>query len=181
MKSIIFMVLLIPVIIVSKAQVNMDWGMPYNTEKKLFIYEEVVPVAGIKKEELYKRAYNWVSIYYVSGLKKIFEKDSIQGIIKLNDRFTLMKIYKGQKINDVIINYRLEISFKDGKFRYQIFKFYNGVDAMAQPIERWMIPVNSDPEIAKQRYTNIDIEIQKAITSLKKSLKAPIPIKKDDW
>ena len=155
--------------------------MPYNKEKKIFIYEEVVTMAGVKKDELYKRAENWVATYYVSGLKKIFEKDVVQGYIKLNDRFTLMKEYKGQTVNDAIINYRMELSFKDGKYRYQVFKFYSGVDANSQPIERWMTAAGSDPEIAKARYIKIDGQVQKVISALKKAMQSPVVPKTDNW
>lgn len=164
-----------------RAQDSIIYGMPYNKEKKIFIYEEVVPVSGISKEELYKRAENWIATYYTSGLKKIYEKSQVDGYIRLNHRFTLMKTVKGQVINDAIINYKMELSFKDGKYRYQIFKFYSGADANSQPIERWMNSTNLNPETAQERFKNIDTEIQKTIASLKSAMQKPVPVKTDDW
>ena len=181
MKNIVLSVALIVCFTLLRSQDKDEWGMPYNKDKKMFIYEEVVPVSGIKKDELYNRAENWIKTYYVSGLKKIIEKDQAQGFIKLNHRFTVMKDYKGQVVNDVIINYRMELSFKEGKFRYQIFKFYCGLDANAQPIERWITATGSDPEVAKVRYKKIDEEIQKTISSLKKAMQVAVTPKTDDW
>ena len=181
MKKILLFVLALFIYSQIDAQDSTNWGMPYNSVKKIFIYEEVVAVSGISKDELYKRAESWIATYYTSGLKKIYEKSQTDGYIRLNHRFPVMKTVKGQIINDVIINYKMELSFKDGKYRFQIFKFYCGVDANSQPIEKWMLSTYSDPEVAKERYKKIDLEVQKAITSLKAAMLKPVPVKTDNW
>jgi len=167
--------------ILSFAQTSSEWGIPYNEEKKLIIYEEVVPVEGVNKAELYNRAIDWINTYYTAGANKITEKDVNTGIIKVKDRIIFYKMEKKTKVNDVIIDYNLEILLKDNKFKVTIQNFRAFQGSTSPPIEKWMNPNEIDPEIAKTRYANLNTEMTKMIENMKSSIITGPKKPDQDW
>jgi hypothetical protein len=150
------------------SQSNNDWGMPYNTEKKAFIIEEVVQQDGVNKAELYKRANDWITEYFTSGQKKIYERDPDQNFIKLKHRIQLFKTVKKERVSDGLVEFHLEIYLKDGKFKYTFNNFRSVADANSQPIEKWMDPNYNSKEASVARYTNLNALMQEIIDNLKK-------------
>jgi cytochrome c biogenesis protein ResB len=168
MKKIIFGLIGIFSFICGFTQTNTDWGMPYNNEKKAFIIEEVVAADGVSKAELYKRANDWITEYYTSGQKKIYERDPDQNFLKLKNRISVYRQEKKERVNDGLIEYHIDIYFKDGKYKYTFSNFRMVADANSQPIEKWMDGNYYKPEIAKAKYTNLNNLMQESITNMKK-------------
>ena len=152
------------------AQTNTDWGMPYNTEKKVFMYEEVVPVDGVSKADLYKRANTWISTYFTNGQNKIYERDPEQNSLKMKHKVQLYKTVKKEKVFDCNIEFHIDMAFKDGKFKYTIYKFRIFADANSQPIEKWMDANYTSKEADISKYTNLNAQMQEIIDSMKKAL-----------
>jgi hypothetical protein len=150
------------------SQTGNDWGMPYNTEQKAFMIEEVVPIDGVNKAELYKRANDWITEYFTSGQKKIYERDPDQNFLKLKHRIQLYRTVKKERVSDGLVEFHLEIYLKDGKFKYIFNNFRSVADANSQPIEKWMDPNFTPKEVAVAKYTNLNTMMQETIDSMKK-------------
>jgi hypothetical protein len=163
------------------SQTNNDWGMPYNTEKKAFIIEEVVTLDGVSKAEIYKRANDWITEYFTSGQKKIYERDADQNFIKLKNRLAVWRQDKKERVNDGVIEYHIDLNFKDGKYKYTFSNFRMAADANSQPIEKWMDPNYGKTEVAKAKYANLNSLIQESIDNLKKYMQTGKQTPKDNW
>jgi hypothetical protein len=177
-KFILTFMFFVPVLLL--AQVTNDWGMPYNAEKKAFVYDEVVQVAGVSKGQLYQRTIDWIADYFKKQ-NKIVQKDSVQGFIKIKDRVQLFRMDKKQKVLDHVIEYHMDIFFQDGRYKYSVYKFMVFADANSQPIERWMNVTYTPVEVAKQKYANLNAEIQPTITNLKNFMQTGKVKKDETW
>ena len=176
-----YVLLLIIFPIMGYSQVNTDWGIPYNSEKEAFIYEDVIMVEGASKEELYSRSLNWIKSYFTAGANKITNKNKEKGIIELKDRLIFYRMEKKSKVKDAIIDYNMTIFIKEGKIKYQITNFRAFMESRSPHIERWMEARYSDPEDAKVRFEKLDKEIQKLIDNLNSSIVKGESQKEDDW
>ena len=163
------------------SQTNNDWGMPYNSEKKAFMIEEVVTQDGVSKAELYKRANDWITAYFTSGQKKIYERDADQNFIKLKDRISVFRTVKKERVSDGIIEFHIDIYLKDGKYKYSFYNFKTFADANSQPIEKWMDPNYAKPEVAKEKYANLNSLMQEIIDNMKKYMQTGKPAAKDNF
>jgi hypothetical protein len=105
MKTILSL-LFIFVITFSFAQNIEEWGVPYNEDEESIIYENVVSVDGISKDELYQRALDWINNYYTNADRKISEKDKNKGVIKLKDRIVTYSETKKGKEKDAMVDYK---------------------------------------------------------------------------
>lgn len=150
------------------SQTDNDWGMPYNPEKKAFIIEEVVQQDGVSKAEMYKRANDWITEYFTSGQKKIYERDPDQNFIKLKHRISVFRTVKKERVSDGVIEFHIDIFLKDGKYKYSFYNFKTFADANSQPIEKWMIPTYGTEEVAKAKYANLNSMMQEIIDNMKK-------------
>src|SRR5256885_832704 len=80
------------------AQNGQPSQLPTDPETKLITYTEVVNVAGVSKDELYKRAMAWFKKYYKNPADVIREKDSVNSVISGVHRFKITKTgEKGMK------------------------------------------------------------------------------------
>jgi hypothetical protein len=168
MKKIILTIFALSSLSFGFSQSNNDWGMPYNVEKKAFIIEDVVNIDGVNKAELYKRANDWITEYFTSGQKKIYERDPDQNFIKLKHRIQLYKTVKKERVSDGLVEFHLEIYLKDGKFKYTFNNFRTVADANSQPIEKWMDSNYSKEDLAKAKYANLNSMMQEIIDNMKK-------------
>jgi hypothetical protein len=180
MKKIIIPLFLVLISFCSRAQQKTDWGMPYNDEKKAFMYEEVVTLENNAKSVMYRRALDWIAEYFKKQ-NKIVEKDSTLGMIKIKDRIQLYKMEKKQKVFDAVIEYHMDMQFKDGRYKYTLYKFRIFGDANSQPIETWMNANYTDPKDAILKYTDINRQITEMITSFKNFMKTGKTGPAADW
>ncbi|MBT3303349.1 MAG: DUF4468 domain-containing protein [Bacteroidetes bacterium] len=167
--------------LLSQAQDEKEWGIPYNQEKESIIYEAVIDVAGASKAELYERAIAWINTYYTAGANKITTKSKEEGILELKDRLMFYKMHKKSKVTDVIIDYNLTIWFKDGRFKYQITNFRAFQGSTSPHIEQWMQARYSDPDIAMERFSKLNIEIEKLVENMTSNLSNNKQKDDDDW
>jgi hypothetical protein len=181
MKNSICLVLFVVLTLQGYTQTTTDWPVPYNKEKSLVIYEEVVDVPDVLGTELYDRAFSWITTYFTNGANKITKADKPTAIIQLKDRMQLFKIEKKVKVVDAIIDYKIDINFKDGKYRYQFHSFRIFEGSTSPFIETWMDPNKCPKELAMERFTNLNTEVQKTLESLKKAMSKAIEEKKDIW
>lgn len=168
MKTFILTIIALSGFTIGFSQTDNDWGMPYNSEKKVFIIEEVVPLNGVGKAELYKRANDWITDYFTSGQKKIYERDPDQNFIKLKHRISVFRTVKKERISDGIIEFHIDIYLKDGKYKYSFYNFKNLTGSYAQPIEKWMDANFTSKEEAIAKFTNLSSMMQEIIDNLKK-------------
>lgn len=181
MKNLILTIFGIFCFTIGYSQTNNDWGMPYNSEKKAFIIEEVVTQDGVNKAEFYKRANDWITEYFTSGQKKIYERDPEQNFIKLKNRISVYRQDKKERVSDGIIEFHIDLNFKDGRYKYTFSNFRIFADANSQPIEKWMDANFNNPEIAKAKYTNLNSMMQETITNLKKYMQTGKQAPKNNW
>ena len=168
MKKFILSLLAISSLSIGFAQTTNEWGMPYNSEKKAFIIDEAVTVDGVNKAEMYKRANDWITEYFTSGQKKIYERDPDQNFLKLKHRIQLYRTVKKERVNDGLVEFHLEIYFKDGKYKYTFSNFRSVADANSQPIEKWMDANFTPKDVAVAKYTNLNTLMQEIIDNMKK-------------
>ena len=158
-----------------------EWGVPYNAEKKSIIYEEVVTVNGVGKDELYKRANEWIASYFTGGANKVTEKDATTGIIKLKDRTTVFRMEKKAKVADVVVDYNMEIQIKDGRYKYIIQNFRAFQGSTSPGIEIWMDPAKCEKERALERYATINTLVTSMVENLKSYMSTGSVKKEDNW
>jgi hypothetical protein len=180
MKKLMLPLLLLFVSFYGKSQQKTDWGMPYNEEKKAFMYEEVVTLENNAKSVMYQRALDWMAEYFKKQ-NKIVEKDSNLGMIKIKDRIQLYRMEKKQKVFDAVIEYHMDMQFKDGRYKYTLYKFRIFGDANSQPIETWMNANYVDPEVAKLKYADINKQITDMINSFKNFMKTGKTGPEKEW
>lgn len=158
-----------------------EWGIPIDSETKKIVFTGVVEAPELTKDQLFDNAYNWLKNYFVAVDKKIYVKDKAAGKIQLKTHIQLYKMERKQKVKDSFLKYKIDLFFKDGKYKYKLYNFIYTRGNAAFHIERWMNEANSTPEDAKRRYTSLDKEMEKLIAELKEGLKHG-PVKKtDDW
>lgn len=148
-----------------------------DSETGEFRYEEVVQAEGLTKDQLVKRAEDWIYAYYKEPHIK---KDSLNavgnlGVYQFSWRFISKNI-------PLTLIYDLEIKTKDGRYKYDFSNFRVGrvvqgtVDAsplntyMARFPEKYLIDLEEP----------IDKEITKAIGSLQNFIITQEMIKEDD-
>ena len=163
----------------------------YKEKSELLIYEEVVQVDSLKKEELIKKVKNWASTNFVS-LKEVMVSETDDQIVLnyiTNSYFqkTLgVKSTRGWYI-------RLVIQFKDYKFKMSYYDDGN----TSTPGSQYAPPVSSRVYYFKDYFKNDDgikvaykintpgfIAVHESITNTSLSVKTYIQkqeSKKNDW
>jgi hypothetical protein len=147
-----------------------------------YYYEGVVPVEGITKEEMFKRAKEWV----LSNLKT--EDNNAQFDEKefsiYNTPTILVKA--APKYKDDYVNFKLKLLFKDGKYKFRIdnliVKSNFSIYATQAPVsynDKKMFPGNG---VGYNRglIENINIYFYSISSSLENAIKGN-NVKKDDW
>ena len=157
-----------------------DWPVPYNKEDEMIIYEEVVQMPGITKDDLFDRAMKWLDGYMVNVSAKIYEKDKSAGSIKLNYYSQLYKTVKKDRLKDVLVKFKIELYFKEGRYKYKILDFHTARGSIKTPLEKWMSP-NEDQELSMSRFTQLNENIEKLIFDLKKGINDSGDEEEDDW
>jgi len=170
MKKLFLIISLLVSFSIAMSQTNSKWGVPYIEDKKAIIYEEVVPVEGATKTDLYGKAINWINTWFTAGANKITDKNAEEGYIKLKDRINLYKMDKKTKVNDVAVDFHIEIFLKENKYKFVISNFKCFQGSTSYPIEKWMDGQFENEETALRRYADLNTEMTKMIEGLKKAM-----------
>ncbi|MDG1477632.1 MAG: DUF4468 domain-containing protein [Vicingaceae bacterium] len=146
------------------------------------VYSEVVPVSGVKPEELYKRCYNWFNAFYKNPggvIKENVANEKIKGKARiplfLEDANTLTQTRAG------LMNYTITVGIKDGKYRYTITRInkksqsYLGIEKLISDNEKEYKMSNVTYMIQTDKY------MKDLIDNLKKSMASSTEKKSDDW
>lgn len=162
--------------------------VPYNEEKNIIEYTEVVEVPGINKEQLFKRAYAAVSEMYEVVDKKITEKDAEKGtiVIKGFSRIYLFdKKTKKEVAQNNLLYHKFTIMIKDGKYKYSFNDFYFNINNSKFKLEEYKKPSNTTDlasERAEEKLQSCDKDIQSKIEILKKVMSSEEKKEADtDW
>jgi len=155
--------------------------MPRSEDNNQVYYMEVVTEDGTDRMELFGRSGNWLHKFYKNPTGIVEQSDSANGKLILKPAFPVYRMKNNVKVQAAIVKYTLEISFRDGRYRYEI-KDINIQAPSYFPIEK-LFNAN-DPNIA-DNYNTLD-EANKYFNDLIEDLKAGMrqpsnKVKKDDW
>jgi len=160
---------------------NAQLTIPIDTETKQALIMEVVEAHGTKAE-LYDRAMAWIIKFYPNPTGMIQSKDPETGEIIGKAQFKISsKDKKGVESFDGMVAYTLTLSFKDGKFKYEISRIH-WKQASYYDVSKWMDTKDQYYKESYQGYiqqTNTYFDTLK--DDLKKAVKTPPAAKKADW
>lgn len=157
--------------------------LPMDDESKLITYEKVQEVAGVDQGELYRRALQWCMTHFKNPSDVIREKDSLGGKIICKARFKISNPpdKKGLATDAGLVQYTLNLMFKDGRYRYILTEF-NWKQQSYYPIERWM---DTSAQYYKSDFNyylqQTDDKAKEILKDLDKAMKTAEVVKTDDW
>lgn len=165
----------------AKQQPLVPPDMPRSEENNQVYYMDVITEDGVDKTELYRRANNWYKKFYKNPSGAIESADSVNGAMVFKPAFSAFRTKDGAKVQSAVVKYTLTLSFKDGKYRYEI-KNINLQAASYYPIEKLFN--QNDPNI-EDNYNTLN-EAHNYFTNLIEDLQAGMrepsaKKKKDDW
>jgi hypothetical protein len=182
---IILVMVLAPAVLMAqksqKQQPLLPPDMPRSEENNQVYYMDVIAAEGIDKRELFKRANNWYKKFYKNPTGAIESADSVEGVMVFKPAFSAYRTKDDVKVQSAVVKYTLTLSFKDGKYRYEI-KNVNLQAASYLPIEKLFN--QNDPNI-EDNYNTLN-EAHNYFTNLIEDLQAgmrqpSVKLKKDDW
>lgn len=179
MKHILYTLLILAISPLAFAQQT----IPVDEETKLAYYKEVVEVPGATRAELYDRGLAWINKFFPNPNGVIQSKNPETGEIVGKAQFKLKLVdKKGVETFEGMVAYTFTMSFKDGKFKYEITRIH-WVQASYYDVSKWND--TKDPHYKSESYpafiqqTNSYFDNMKA--ELKKAVKTAPVKKKDDW
>ncbi len=174
--------LLLGMIIFSQlnAQDSIRDRIPVDTNTKLVTYKGAINLAGTK-DELYKRAIEWVNANYKNAIDVTHRRDAVNGEIEGQHRIQLFfKDKDGNIVKTGLVEYSFIIQMKDNKYRYNFSNFYLK-EKSRYAVENWLDKKKQGYSPLWDEYlTIIDTQISKLIDSLKAVMQGK-KIIKDDW
>lgn len=155
-------------------------AIPQDDDGK-FYYNEVVQVPDVSKDELFKRAKTWLDANYVNVNQKLNKDEIGDQVVELDGFYRLMgKDKKGASTLDAVIKYKLKILFKDGRYRYEFYKFH--IDkGFYFPLEKWLDPKTLDPAMAEDRCARVHEHFTTLIADMKNEIADPTVNEEDNW
>lgn len=157
--------------------------MPVNSETGLITYSGKTSIVGVTAADLYDRAFDWAMSYYKNPTEKLRKQDKENGRMEIFARF---KIFAHDKKGELttspigLVQYSMDIDFKDGKYRYVIHKI-NEKASSYKPVEAWLNA--EDPNAANNAYKlmDMDAEIKEVIVSFQTAMTTATKSDDDDW
>ncbi|MBS1686931.1 MAG: DUF4468 domain-containing protein [Bacteroidetes bacterium] len=154
-------------------------NLPRNAENKIE-FEEVIPIDGVSKDQLFQRAKNWMVNYYKSDQLAVNNPTDGQ----LIRQASFLKTYQkpnGTKETDTHW-YNISISVKDGKYKYSITDIVmdDGKEKMALETGYDMLAKSNN--LQYKRY--VDEQIYSGVSDILKNLKTAMASEiksKSDW
>lgn len=182
MKKIIFFLLAT----VSISNLSYGQETEFKFTKEGFTDFVVTQCEGKTQAELYKKALDWVSVTYKNPEKVIKAKIENEFIrIEGSSNEIVCMNMMGKKFNPA--TYVIEISFKEGKYKFDVIELYQYIDGSKINV---LIPNISDyynkkgeirgafkyyPEFIPPYFNNLNVELKDFLLSDK------IPSKKSEW
>lgn len=153
---------------------------PLNEKTNKISYEGVIEIEGLTKDEIYKRAKEWMIEYYKS--KSLITDNKERGKISQNGSFT--KLFKkdnnkkNMEANEFI--YYITILIKEGKFKYVLTDF--NIEAKNEKIAMEQVQelLESRPAKKKEAVTKVHEGVTDVIKSMENSIKNQ-KSSADDW
>ena len=179
MKKTLFTLCCLCIWLASFSQQN----IPMDDENKQAFISEVVEATGSTKDELFDRGLAWINKYYLNPTGVIQSKNMETGEIIGKAQFKITgKDKNGVETTDGIVAYTITLSFKDGKFKYEISRIHLK-QASYYDVSKWMDTkdqyYNPDKFPGYIAQTNTYFDNLRA--ELKKAVKTA-PVKKSkDW
>lgn len=95
-------------------------------------YSGVVNIDSTNKDVLFSRAKRWVAENFNSAQTVIQNEDKDAGSLIMKAGFSYMQVVPLSKF-DAFMHYTFSLSFKDGKFKYDLTSFYPECDNRNYP------------------------------------------------
>lgn len=171
----------------AKAQNPVAPKMPIDEASNLITYSDVVEEPGMNKDTLYNRVIRWFKSYYKNPVEAMKKQDPEARIVEGGYRFTIQRPEPGAKkqpapmVDAGIVNYKIKVMCKDGKFKYEITNM-SWKQTSYYPIERWMDDKasNYDPNYALY-LQQTDTFMKELIKNLERFIETDPIKKKEDW
>jgi len=175
MKKLFVLSVVLFAMVAAKAQVSVD------PDTKKIVYREVVTMEG-SKDTLYNRAMEWINSFYKNPQSVTTLRDPENGVILCAHRFAMKETDEDGNVltSNVIVEYKLKIEAKEGRYRYT-FDEFRKKDVSMFPLERWLD--KADPQYTpkcEEYLSQVDTQIKEIIASLKKGM-LPKVVKSDVW
>ncbi len=164
-------------------QQDLNTLLPIDDETQLITYKEVVKETGNKKE-LYDRGMAWVKAYFVNAEEVTQSTDAEKCVIEGKHRLQVYNILDpktGKKTKGPLVEYKFQLEFRDGRYRYTFNNFTNKDQASRFPVERWMNKKESLYNTNWDGYlVQINEKIEETIDKLKEGMHPKVE-KADEW
>lgn len=140
-------------------------------------YQEVISVDSLTKEMLYKNTLNWISQNYMAPDKVINYKDDVN-----KERIIINAVgdntpYKYGGVNMICtFKYRLQIDFKDGKYKYELSNITCSCGSGYNDINPFVS--KSEAKYSTKLLLSIDSPVVVLLGSLKNGINGT---KKQEW
>lgn len=175
MKKLFVLSIVMFAMLAAKAQV------PVDSVTKKIVYQEVIKMDGIK-DTLYNRAIAWINSYFKNPQGVTTLRDPENGVILCAYRVAMKETDADGNVtnSNVIVEYKLKIEAKEGRYRYTFDEFRKKAVSM-YPLERWLD--KSDPDYSPkcdEYLAQLDTHIKEIIASMKKGME-PKAVKNDNW
>lgn len=150
-------------------------------ETQKVLYQETVTIDSLKKEQIFKRAYDWMTNNFKTN--KFDVNDKVNYKLANEGSFPLSYTYDFKYKSNNTVTYSFTIEIKDGKYRYTFkdFKVYDDKlgPKTSQPVEAAYQKMKSN--IKKEFSNKFNAEIENIINDLKKGISSAPTEESEDW
>ncbi|MFN3402845.1 MAG: DUF4468 domain-containing protein [Cytophagaceae bacterium] len=156
-------------------------NFPVDSETKKITYQETVQIDSLNKQTIYERSKDWMVHFYKTSKLQLDNKEA--GKITQEGLFNVQITYDFKYKTDYAIAYTINISVKEGKYRYIItdFNIYdvkNGPKT-AQSLESFYAKMRTGSKA--EFVTKFNDEINLILENLKTHVKTGLKKNEDDW
>ncbi len=157
---------------------NVPETLPIDTTTNKISFSGVVTVEGTSKDKLFERAKSWMVNYYKNEQFSINNKE--EGRIAREGMFEkTYNIGNGKTSTDKNI-YRITISVKEGRYKYELTDFVGDDGKAPEPLERALERLANYTKFTKYVNQQIYEGVDEVLVSMKKAMSAD-PSAQDDW
>jgi hypothetical protein len=181
MSKTLFSIILLLLVNVVYLQAQTECNIPVNDNNK-FQYIEVVQMPGISQGELFDRSIKWLTRNFTNAAGRMNQAARENGTVEFDGNIKLFNTdKKGTRYVEAIVKYKLEVQFKDDRYRYNFHKFHVSHGSHAEGIEMWIDDKKYKPGANNERLRQVDEHVKELIASLKNEMKTPYEAPKDEW